>query len=37
VYGRVEGSRFSPLDLGGLAEAGLAIGSSDGLVAGRPV
>ena len=37
VYSRVEGGRFSPLDLGGLVEAGLAIGRSDGLVAGRPV
>jgi hypothetical protein len=36
VYGRVGGGRFSPLDLTGLVDAGLAIGRGDGIVAGRP-
>jgi hypothetical protein len=35
VYGRVGGGPFSPVDLGGLAEAGLAVGRPDRLAAGR--
>jgi len=35
VYGRVGGGRFSPIDLAGLADAGLAIGRSDRVTASR--
>ena len=35
VYGRVGGGRFSPLDLTGLADAGLTIGRSGGVVSGQ--
>ena len=35
VYGRVGGGRFSPIDLTGLLDAGLAIGRRDRVVAGR--
>ncbi len=35
VYGRVNAGRFSPLDLAGLMDAGLAIGRSDAVTAAR--
>ena len=35
VYGRVGGGAFSPVDLSGLVEAGLAIGRTDRVAAGR--
>jgi hypothetical protein len=35
VYGRVGGATFSPVDLSGLVEAGLAIGRPDRVAAGR--
>ncbi|MSO83001.1 MAG: hypothetical protein EXQ53_06865 [Acidobacteria bacterium] len=37
VYGRVDGGRFSPVDLSGLADAGLIIGRGDRSVAGTQV
>ena len=35
VYGRIGGGAFSPIDLAGLVDAGLAIGRTDRVVAGR--
>jgi hypothetical protein len=35
VYGRLGAGRFSPIDLAGLPDAGLAIGRSDPVAAGR--
>jgi hypothetical protein len=35
VYGRVGGGAFSPVDLSGLVEAGLAISRTDRVAAGR--
>jgi len=35
VYGRVGGGAFSPIDLAGLVDAGLAIGRTDHMTAGR--
>jgi hypothetical protein len=37
AYGRVGGTRFSPLDISGLADAGLAIAGSAALAAGPRV
>jgi hypothetical protein len=34
VYSRVEGGRFSPLDLTGLVTAGLTVGRADAIVSG---
>ena len=35
VYGRIGGGAFSPIDLAGLVDAGLAIGRTDRVAAGR--